>query len=498
MTPPPNLTVHAEPAEGSGTARKLVYASCAAKSSSDPANGQLLLSLDITNNNGTLSIELQKVAISFVGPPSVGPFEIPVRTPDPGGTLIDGLTIPPGEVRQWTLLDSWNEDIVLPVPAPGTVEISLHCDDPSAHVVFDPWVVTMPLAQYTSPVAGGGYAFPHGTSDLEPGEFWIGRSSSDYHRARGYDLVVDAWDSSAGKWNGLIPGADGTKKEHFRPWGKNVYAIADGDVVHSHDGVVDNPPNAPNTGPGVPGGGNHLFVQHGADRVLYAHFRQGTLTANGIKHGTKVVKGQLLGQIGNSGNTYNPHLHISIDNPLRPLPFSDIHVLDRDSVDTTAWPPNDLSPWNRVTAQCLPAEKTMSSGFAAIWPGTLQKQKGSGVCASQALLALGHSVTGLALLREVRDTRIAASRSGRRLIESYYRHSGEVSALLRADPRLAARAAAIVEEIARALEAGPRLSGNLRARSEILAREIVARGSPGLRHSIAVALDSKEWQALTD
>jgi hypothetical protein len=55
-----------------------------------------------------------------------------------------------------------------------------------------------------------------------------------------------------------------------------------------------------------------------------------------------------------------------------------------------------------------------------------------------------------------------------------------------------------VEEIARALDAGPRLSENLRARSETLARDIVARGSPGLRYLTAVALDSKEWQALTD
>jgi len=43
--------------------------------------------------------------------------------------------------------------------------------------------------------------------------------------------------------------------------------------------------------------------------VLMAHFRQGSLR---VKPGARVRKGQYLAQVGNSGNTTGPHLHIEV------------------------------------------------------------------------------------------------------------------------------------------------------------------------------------------
>jgi hypothetical protein len=58
------------------------------------------------------------------------------------------------------------------------------------------------------------------------------------------------------------------------------------------------------------GGGNALFVLHGNCRVLYAHFREGSVNPAAAFPGAVVKAGQFLGRIGNSGSSAGPHLHI--------------------------------------------------------------------------------------------------------------------------------------------------------------------------------------------
>jgi hypothetical protein len=360
----PNLTVTAEPVERSSPpGDKLVFARLAAASSEDAPDGQLLLHLRIKSNEGD-EIELSKLILSFAGPPSVPAVEIPVQTIKAGTSAPSpGLTIQPGATEEWKLLEHWNPDVILPLPAPASVKVSLFC----RQNFTDPWETTLPLAEYASPVTGGGYAFPTGTSDLGQGEFWVGHSSSDYHRACGFDLFVQAYASPTKQWTTLLPHANPSQpgKQEFRAWGNEVFAIADGHVETALDGRPDRDVGAP--ADPIDSRGNHAFIRHGIQRVLYAHFMEGTLTQAGIASGVNVVKGQLLGRIGNSGNATEPHLHISIEEPpFRPLPFSDVYVLDRERVPTTTWPPTALAPWNRISGECLP------SRFCVIWPGPMR------------------------------------------------------------------------------------------------------------------------------
>jgi Peptidase family M23 len=355
----PNLMLHVEPSEASA----LVYARLAAKTSKDPSNAQLLLVLTITNNEQS-SINLTKVTISFVGPPNIGPSKIDVRS---DASAPPGLTIQPGCKATWSLLDSWNENIILPIPAPSAITLGLFCES-----FVDPAEVTLPLAQYVSPVTGGGYAFPGKTEDLKRGEFWTGLSSGDYHRARAYDLKVYAYDGSSKSWKAFVPGAD-PPNESFHAWAKPIYAIADGVVKQSYGSMQDNTPGQLPSWPG-PNEGNHVYIQHGVDLVLYAHFMKDTLDSAVQSPGASVLKGQLLGHVGNTGHSWEPHLHISLlrtsvlpppEGPLRPLPFSNIYVLDINALSPVVWPPDDDAPWNAVLAQCLPSE------LSAIWPGNL-------------------------------------------------------------------------------------------------------------------------------
>jgi Peptidase family M23 len=356
----PNLTIKVEPAE-SGS---VVYGALAAKMSNDPSNGQLSLVLTITNNEQS-PVHLNQVTVSFVGPPNVSLSSI---TAD--------LTIPSAQKKQWYFAPTNN--IILPVPAPGAVALSLSCDGFS-----DPANIEMLLAPYVSPATGAGYPFPAKTNDLNQGEYWTGVSGA--HGAAGggtqlfaYDLLVRAYDPSTNSWPTLPPGADVANNESYYVWGKPIYSMGDGVVRQFKDGMPANtPPGFPSPTPN-PVEGNHFYIQHGDDLALYAHFQAGKLNPaltsgpNPDGTGAPVVKGQLLGLAGNSGRSSEPHLHIQVNRttipwggPPRPLPFNDIYVLDLSAVDPDTWPPNNDTPWSAVSAQGLP------NAVSAIWPGAL-------------------------------------------------------------------------------------------------------------------------------
>lgn len=204
---------------------------------------------------------------------------------------------------------------------------------------------------------------------------------SPVHLNFAYDLLVRAFNASSNSWPTSAPGADVTKNESYHIWGKRVYAMADGVVKQFMDGVAANtPPVAPSPAP-KPVEGNHFYIQHGDDLALYAHFQAGTLNLaltsgpNSDGTGATVTKGQVLGLVGNSGNSSQPHLHIQVNRattpwggPPRPLPFDDIYVLALSAVPDT-WPPDQDAPWNAVSAQALP------NVTSAIWPGRLRPGK---------------------------------------------------------------------------------------------------------------------------
>jgi hypothetical protein len=356
----PNLTIKVEPVEGSS----IVYGALAAKTSNDQSNGQLSLVTTITNNEAS-DVHLYQVTISFVGPPNVSASLIPAD-----------VTIQSTQKDQWYFAAANN--IMLPVPAPGAVKLSLFCDGFS-----DPAYVDMPLAQYASPATGGGYAFPAKTDDLKQGEYWTGHSAAHGPAGGGtqlfaYDLLVRAYDAASNAWPTLPPGGDVASNESYYAWGKPIYAMADGVVTKFKDGMPANtPPGFPSPTPN-PVEGNYFYIQHGDDLALYAHLQAGKLNPvltsgpNPDGSGALVVKGQLLGLAGNSGRASEPHLHIQVNRttipwggPPRPLPFSDLYVLDLSAVDPDAWPPNRDTPWNVVSAQGLP------DVVSAIWPGAL-------------------------------------------------------------------------------------------------------------------------------
>ena len=96
--------------------------------------------------------------------------------------------------------------------------------------------------------------------------------------------------------------------------------MADGVVTEVKDGIPENVPGI--TSRAVPitletVGGNHVILDIGGGHfAFYAHLQPGSLR---VELGDKVRRGQVLGLVGNSGNSTEPHLHFHIENGSSPL-----------------------------------------------------------------------------------------------------------------------------------------------------------------------------------
>lgn len=118
---------------------------------------------------------------------------------------------------------------------------------------------------------------------------------------------------------------DGTDVRNYAYFGADVHAVADGPVVAVLDGLPEQKPlAAPDNLPLAQYPGNHVVQDLGnGNYALYAHLQTGSVT---VKPGDRLATGQVLGHVGNSGNTDAPHLHfhvMSTPDPLRSdgLPF---------------------------------------------------------------------------------------------------------------------------------------------------------------------------------
>ena len=69
----------------------------------------------------------------------------------------------------------------------------------------------------------------------------------------------------------------------------------------------------------------------GGSYVLYAHMQPGSVT---VKAGAKVKRGDVLGKVGNTGNTQAPHLHLHVMDGPSPLQSNGIpYVFDSFKLD---------------------------------------------------------------------------------------------------------------------------------------------------------------------
>ncbi len=113
---------------------------------------------------------------------------------------------------------------------------------------------------------------------------------------------------------------DPLDNNNYYAFGAEALAVADGVVTEVLDGVPLNVPGidsraVPITLENV--GGNHVVLDIGNGHyAFYAHLQPGSLR---VKLGDKVRRGQVVGLVGNTGNSTEPHLHFHISDATSPL-----------------------------------------------------------------------------------------------------------------------------------------------------------------------------------
>ncbi|MGB6843550.1 MAG: M23 family metallopeptidase [Candidatus Acidiferrales bacterium] len=108
---------------------------------------------------------------------------------------------------------------------------------------------------------------------------------------------------------------DPSDNRNYRAYGAEIHSVADGVVTTAVDGIPQNIPGensraVPMTFETI--SGNHVIVDIGGGLfAFYAHMQPGTVR---VKVGDRVHRGQVLGLLGNTGNSTEPHLHFHICN----------------------------------------------------------------------------------------------------------------------------------------------------------------------------------------
>lgn len=129
------------------------------------------------------------------------------------------------------------------------------------------------------------------------------RQRAYYGQSHAVDIVgVDRLGFQTAGFNPSAP-------TEYRIFGKRVLAPCDGRVVTAVDGKPDmqvpimDPANM---------AGNHVLLRCGRADILLAHFRRGSVR---VGERDPIKGGQVLGEVGNSGNSSVPHLHIHAQLP---------------------------------------------------------------------------------------------------------------------------------------------------------------------------------------
>lgn len=105
--------------------------------------------------------------------------------------------------------------------------------------------------------------------------------------------------------------------ESYAGFGAPVHAAAAGLVVEARDGMAEETPGRRSRLPLEGYAGNHVVIDLGGGHfALYAHLKQGSVT---VGRGARVAARDVLGRVGNTGNSDAPHLHFQVMDGPAPL-----------------------------------------------------------------------------------------------------------------------------------------------------------------------------------
>jgi hypothetical protein len=161
----------------------------------------------------------------------------------------------------------------------------------------------------------GGYPAPDDVlvmeSPLRDGRFVVGQGGGNrfingHHGVAPQDHALDivglnAWGRRA-DW-----GAQPDDLEAWAIFGAPVYAPCAGRILLTVDALPDLPVGDRDRRNLA---GNHVVIECGDAEVVLAHLRRGSVA---VSAGEQVTTDMQIGEVGNSGNTSEPHLHLHVE-----------------------------------------------------------------------------------------------------------------------------------------------------------------------------------------
>jgi hypothetical protein len=148
-----------------------------------------------------------------------------------------------------------------------------------------------------------------------PGAVVQGGFNDGGHRNRSGLFAIDA----LGLTENYAPQVSGEdSNEAYAGWGREILAPGDGVVTYARNDVPENTVLDTDPDPKVytmPDGavvdtGNSLVIDHGnGEFSLVAHMQKGSVR---VQAGDRVTRGQVIGLLGNSGNSSGPHVHYQL------------------------------------------------------------------------------------------------------------------------------------------------------------------------------------------
>lgn len=167
----------------------------------------------------------------------------------------------------------------------------------------------VPPVELATPLAPGRYLIANGGANLavsshaETLDLSVPRHRLWHGQSYGVDIV--ALNSFGRSTDSVIP----TDPKRYVIYGRSVVAPCAGLIVAAVAGLPDTP--IPLT-TDEPSAGNHILLRCGEVDILLAHFRPASLQ---VRAGQQVAVGQPVAEVGNSGSSSEPHLHIHAQTP---------------------------------------------------------------------------------------------------------------------------------------------------------------------------------------
>lgn len=144
------------------------------------------------------------------------------------------------------------------------------------------------------PLRNGSYTIMQG------GDSEIGNAVHRYNTPHSYAIDIVKLNENKKRGNQLFS----KNVNDYTIYGDTIFSPCDGTIITYYDGVEENIPPTTNL---KKRGGNHVVIRTGDIKILICHMQKNSIA---VKRGDTVKTGDVIGLVGNTGFSIEPHLHI--------------------------------------------------------------------------------------------------------------------------------------------------------------------------------------------